>query len=153
MHHLGQPVDNNENRVITIAFPVRTQRQYSHKVYREVLPSVSRYRQGLQITIGLMSDRLQSQTNVTSSDIALDISSQARPIVFPTAQLSCLVNTKMSCKRIIMVTTYHLGTDDFWDVKESLILEYSFDVFPALLKAPSSQHFCLFVVILQFGES
>ena len=74
------------------------------------------YRQRLQVIIGLMSDCLQSQTDVTSPDIALDVSFQAQPIVFPADQLSCLVNAEMSCKKIIVVTTYHLRADDLWDI-------------------------------------
>ena len=100
-----------------------------------------------------MSNRLRSQTNVTSSDIALDISSQTWLIVFPANQLSCLVNTKMPCKRIVVVTTYHHEADDCWDIWKPLVLEHSLDVFLALQKAPSSQNFCLFVVVLQLGES
>ena len=59
----------------------------------------------------------------------------------------------MSCKRIIVVTTYHLGADDLWDIWESSVLELSLDIFPALRKASSSQSFCVFVVGLQLGES
>ena len=73
---------------------------------------MSWYRQELQVIIELISDRLQSQTNITSLDIDLDAFFQARPIVFPANQLSCFVNTKMPYKKIIMMATYYLGTDD-----------------------------------------
>ena len=85
-------------------------------------------------------------------DIAFDVFFQARPIVFPAGQLSCLVNAKMPCKRIIVVTTYNLVADDFWDIWEPSILEHSFNFFPAFRKASSSHRFCLFVVVLQLGE-
>ena len=52
-----------------------------------------------------------------------------------------------------MVTTYDLGTDNLWDVWEPLVLEHSFEVFPAFRKASSSQSYCFFVVGLQLGES
>ena len=59
----------------------------------------------------------------------------------------------MPCKKIIVVTIYHLGADDFWDIWEALVLEHSLNVFLVLQKAPKSQRFCLFVVVLQLGES
>ena len=30
------------------------------------------------------------------------------------------------------MTTYHFEMDDFWDVWEFSVLEYSFDIFPVL---------------------
>ena len=63
--------------------------------------------------MGLMSNYIQSQINITSSEIVLDIFFQARPIVFPTDQLSCLINAKIPCKRMIVLTIYHLGANDF----------------------------------------
>ena len=59
----------------------------------------------------------------------------------------------MPCKRIIVVTTYDLGTDDLWDVWEPLVLEHSLDVLPTFRKASSSQRYCLFVIVLQLGKS
>ena len=86
-------------------------------------------------------------------NIAFDVFSQAWPIVFPAGQLSCLINAKMPCKRIIVVTTYYFVTDNLWDIWELLVLEHLFDFFSAFRKAPSSQNFCLFVGFLQLGES
>ena len=57
----------------------------------------------------------------------------------------------MPYKRIIVVTTYHLRVDDLWDIYEPLILEDSFDVLAALRKAPSSERFYFFVIVLQLG--
>ena len=59
----------------------------------------------------------------------------------------------MPYKRIIVVTTYDLKTDDFWDVWEPLVLEHSLDVLLAFRKPSSSQRYCLFVIVLQLGES
>ena len=153
MHHLGQPVDNNKNRVVAIAFLVRRQRQSNHKVHGEFFPPISRYRQGLQVNIGLISDRSGSQTNVIFLDIALNVSSQTWPIVFPADQLSCLVNTKMSYKKIIVVTTYQLRADDLWNIYKPLVLEQSLDVFPVLQKACSSKCSCFLIIILKFGRT
>ena len=59
----------------------------------------------------------------------------------------------MPCKKIIVITTYYLGTDDCWDVLKSLILEHSFDIFPALWKACRVfEKLCFFVVFLQLGK-
>ena len=59
----------------------------------------------------------------------------------------------MPCKKIIVVTTYDLETDDLWEVWEPLVLEHFLDVFPAFRKAFSSQRYCFFVVVLQLGKS
>ena len=58
VYHLGQLVDNDKNRIVAIALLVRGQRQSVDKVHGEVLPPIIWYRQGLQVTIGLVSDRL-----------------------------------------------------------------------------------------------
>ena len=114
---------------------------------------MSWYKQGLQVTIGLMSDCFQSQTNVISSNIVLSISSQVRPIVYPADQLSCLVNAEMPCKRVVVVMIYHFKVDDLWDIWKPSVLKHSLNVLLVLRKALSSQYFCLFIIVLQLGES
>ena len=60
----------------------------------------------------------------------------------------------MPCKKIIVVTTYDLRTDDLWDIRESLKLEYSLDNFPAFWKpCRVSEKLCLLIIFLQLGES
>ena len=60
----------------------------------------------------------------------------------------------MPYKRIIVMTIYHLKTDDCWDVWESLILEHSLNVFSALRKTcKASEKLCFLVIFLQLGES
>ena len=56
------------------------------------------YGQGLQVTIGLMFDRFQGQTNVAALDIGLNIFFEARLIVFPTDELSGFIDTKVPCQ-------------------------------------------------------
>ena len=51
------------------------------------------------------------------------------------------------------MTIYDLGTDDLWDVWEPLVLEHSLDVLPTFRKTSNSQRYCLFVILLQLGES
>ena len=99
-----------------------------------------------------MSDCFWSQTNVTSFHIGFNVTPQTQPVVFSANQFSCLINSKMSYKRIIMVTTYHLGVDDFWDIWETTVLEYSLNFLPVLWKAYSSKCFCFLVLILKFRQ-
>ena len=77
---------------------------------------MSRYKHGLQVSIGLVADSFEGWTNVTSFDIVVDVVLQTRSIIFPADQLSYLVNTKIPCKKIIVVMTHHFGADDFWDI-------------------------------------
>ena len=58
----------------------------------------------------------------------------------------------MPCNRIIVVTTYHLGVDDLWDIWELLVLEHSLNVLPLLRKTYNSKFLCFFVFVLQFGQ-
>ena len=55
---------------------------------------------------------------------------EAWPVILLGDQLSCFINFEIPCERIIVVTTYHLGTDDFWDVWKASVLKHSLDVFP-----------------------
>ena len=59
----------------------------------------------------------------------------------------------MSCKKIIVVTIYHLGADDLWDIWEFLVLKHSLDILPLFRKTCSSEFLCFFVFVLQFGQS
>ena len=53
-----------------------------------------------------------------------------------------------------MVTTYHLGADNLWDIWEFSILEHSFNVLPVLWEAcRASEKLCFLVIDLQLGES
>ena len=56
---------------------------------------MSRYKQGLQISIGLVSDCFWAQAYVTAFDIGLNIFSEARSIVFPANEVFGFINTKM----------------------------------------------------------
>ena len=58
----------------------------------------------------------------------------------------------MPCKKIIVVMTYHLGADDFWDIGESLVLKYSLDFLPAFRETCNSECFCFLIFVLKFGQ-
>ena len=56
---------------------------------------MSRYREVLQVSIGLVFDYLWAQTYVTAFDIGLNIFLEAQPIVFPANEVLGFINTKM----------------------------------------------------------
>ena len=58
----------------------------------------------------------------------------------------------MPYKRIIVMTTYHLGADDLWDICKLSVVEHSLDVILDLWKARSSECYCFFVFVLKFGQ-
>ena len=58
----------------------------------------------------------------------------------------------MPCKKIIVVTTYHLRVDDLWDIWESSVLKHSLDILSLLRKICSSEFLCFLVFVLQFGQ-
>ena len=51
-----------------------------------------------------------------------------------------------------MVITYHLETNDFWDVWEALVLKHYFDILLVFRKACSSKYFFFLVFVLNFGQ-
>ena len=54
---------------------------------------------------------------------------------------------------MIVVTISHLRADDFWDIWESLVLEYFLDIFPLLQKfCRVFEKLCFHVVFLQLEE-
>ena len=50
------------------------------------------------------------------------------------------------------MTTYHLRTNDIWDVWETLVLKYPLDIFSNFWKTYRFERFYFFVIILKFGE-
>ena len=59
----------------------------------------------------------------------------------------------MICKKIVMMSTDQLQSNDLRNVREAFILEHSFNIFPSFRKHYSSQFLCLIVVALQVWES
>ena len=66
---------------------------------------MSRYWQGLQVAIRFVFDYLWTQTYITAFDIDLNISSEARPIVFLADKVLGFIDAEMSCQRVIVVST------------------------------------------------
>ena len=75
---------------------------------------MGRYGEGLQVTIELMFNCFQGQTNVAALNVDLNIVSKARPIVFPTDELSNFIDAKMPWQWIVIVLTNELCLNDFW---------------------------------------
>ena len=74
---------------------------------------MSWYRQGLQISIELLSDFFWVQAYVTAFDIDLNVFSEARPIVFLADEVFDFIDTKMSCQRVVIMSIDELYSNDF----------------------------------------
>ena len=74
------------------------------------------------------------------------------PRVFPGYELTCFLDTKVACQRIVVMPINKLCSDDFWDVREALILQDVVDIVLALLAKLlfGPQLSSLLVFILEF---
>ena len=73
---------------------------------------------------------------------------QCKPVIFSGNQLLGLVNPKMACKKIIMMSTDQLKLNDLKDLREAFILEHSLDLYPSFKKLYILQFLCLIVIVL-----
>ena len=85
-----------------------------------------------------MSDCFWSQTNVTSSDIGFDVFFQAWLIVLLANQLTNFINPEMFIKWIIVVLADKLKIDNFWHIRNLLVLEHSVNLLPSFLQLSGS---------------
>ena len=74
---------------------------------------MSWYRQRLQVAIKFMSNYLWTQAYVTAFDISLNIFSKAWPIVFLANEVFDFIDTKMSCQKVVVVSTDDLYSNGF----------------------------------------
>ncbi len=93
---------------------------------------MSRNKQQLKISIGLVADCLWSQIHIAALDIGLDISLQRWLVVLSGYQLASFLYAKVACKRVVVVPAYQLWADDFRSVRKALVMEHLLDVFSAL---------------------
>ena len=93
---------------------------------------MSQYEQSLQVTIGLMSDCFQGQTNVAALDIGLNILFEARPIIFPADELLSFVDTEMACQRVVVVPANELCSNDFRYKRQPLVVQHPIDLFVSI---------------------
>ena len=78
---------------------------------------MSRHKQRLQISIGLVFDCLWAQAYFTTFGIGLNVFMEAWLILFLVDEVFGFIDAKMSCKRIVVVSTDELCSDGFWDKK------------------------------------
>ena len=81
-----------------------------------------------------MSNCFWSLKNVISSHIKFDVFPQAQPIVFPANQFSNLINPKMPYKYIIVMLADMLKINNFWYIREPLVVEHPINLFSAFLQ-------------------
>ena len=74
---------------------------------------MSRYKQGLQVSIGLVSNCLWAQAYVIAFDIGFNVFSKARPIVFLADEVFGFIDIEMSCQRVVIVLTNELCLNNF----------------------------------------
>ena len=55
------------------------------------------------------------------------------PAVFLGYQLTCFLDTKVACQRIVVMPANKLFPDDFRNIGEALVVKHVIDVLPALL--------------------
>ena len=100
-----------------------------------------------------MPNSFGSRANIAAFNVDFNILMQHRPIILSSNQLLGLVNLKMVYKKIVMILTDQLRSNNFRDVKKVLILEHSLNIFSYFKKLYSLQFSCLIVVFFQIWES
>ena len=80
-----------------------------------------------------MSDCFRGQAYIASLHIVLDVTAERWPVVFSGYELTCFLDTKVACQRIVVMPTNKLSPDDFRDVWEAPVVQDAVDVVLALL--------------------
>ena len=80
-----------------------------------------------------MSDCFWGQAYIVSFHIVFDIMANHWLIVFLGYELTFFLNIKVACQQIVLMPTYKLYPDDFWDVGEALVVQNFIDIVSALL--------------------
>ena len=80
---------------------------------------MSRDWQQLKVTIGLVSDRFRSQTDVTTFDIGFYIVPESEPERFSGNKLLSFFDSKMTSKWVVIMSADELCLDDFWYKREA----------------------------------
>ena len=100
-----------------------------------------------------MLNSFGSHANIAAFNIGFNILTQRRPVIFPSNQLLGFINPEMACKKIVVMPTDQLQSNDPRNVRKASILKHSFNVFPSFRKLYNPQFFCLIIVALQVWES
>ena len=70
------------------------------------------------------------------------------PVVFLGYELTCFLDTKVACQRIVVMPTNKLYSDNFWDVEEALVVQDVVDVLPVLDQLFHPKLASMFVFVL-----
>ena len=52
------------------------------------------------------------------------------PVIFSGYELTCFLNTKVACQRIVVMPANKLCLDDFRDVGKALMVQHAVDIVP-----------------------
>ena len=96
-----------------------------------------------------MPNNLRSQINIAVFNISFNILTQHKPVIFSNNELSSLVNLKIASKKIVMVLTDQLRSNNLRNIREALILKHSLNIFLAFRKLYIPQFSCLLIIVLQ----
>ena len=73
------------------------------------------------------------------------------PIVFPKKEFSYFLNSKMAYKLVFVVPAIELHMDDFWNIREALVMQDTFNILQlGIAWLLSSNSLSLVVFILEF---
>ena len=75
-----------------------------------------------------MLDCFRGQAYIASLYIVLDVTVERWPVVFSGYELTCFLDTKVACQRIVVMPANKLCPDDFWDVGEALMVQHAVNV-------------------------
>ena len=53
------------------------------------------------------------------------------PVVFLGYELMYFFNTKVDCQQIVVMPANKLCPDDFWDIREALVVQHAVDIISA----------------------
>ncbi len=148
MYHFYKPVNDDQYQVVAVTFLFGWDWEADSKVHWQVLPPMSKNRQRLKIFVWLVADCLWSQTYIAAVNVGLDVPLQHWPIVLSGNQLASFFYAKVTYKIVVMIPAYQLWTDDFWNVRKTLVMEHLFNVFSAFRQSFWPQFHGLFIIIL-----
>ena len=80
-----------------------------------------------------MSDCFRGQAYIASLQIVLDVMAKHWLVIFLGYELICFLNTKVAYQRIVVMPANKLCPDNFWDIREALVVENPINIILALL--------------------
>lgn len=96
-----------------------------------------------------MSNSFKSQVNITAFIISFNILIERKLVLLPSNQLSNIINSKVNCKKIIIIGADQLRSNNLRNIGKAAILEHFFNIFLALREFYNLQFFCLIIIAFQ----